>query len=81
MPYITSVERIGEAKGREAGLQEGHQTGLQKGKAETLLQLLQLRFGTLPKEIMNKVNSAGLEELSAWTARILDAKTLQAVFQ
>ena len=44
MPYITSVERIG----RERGLQEGAQ--------QTLLEILDARFGTLPATVFDAIH-------------------------
>ncbi|MBF0180750.1 MAG: hypothetical protein HQM03_12075 [Magnetococcales bacterium] len=65
MQYITSVERI----------------GIRKGKAESLLQLLQERFGSVPESVKNRVSSATLEELTAWLGKIFKADSMQAVFQ
>ncbi|MBF0429346.1 MAG: transposase, partial [Magnetococcales bacterium] len=47
MPYISSIERIGEKRGEKRGKQEG--------KAETLLQLLQRRFGAVPEPVRARV--------------------------
>ena len=44
MPYITSVERIGE----ERGILIGERSGEKKGEAKILARLLQRRFGDLP---------------------------------
>ncbi|MBF0427753.1 MAG: DUF4351 domain-containing protein [Magnetococcales bacterium] len=69
MPYISSIERIGEERGEK------------KGKAETLLKLIQRRFGTVPEAIQVRVASANLGELELWLDRILDADSAQAVLQ
>lgn len=50
------------------------------GRLTTLLRLLQRRFGELPKSIVRRVQAAKIAELERWTDRVLDAKTLQAVF-
>ena len=39
MPYVTSVERMALAKGREEGRQEGRQEGLEEGAREGLRQV------------------------------------------
>lgn len=47
MPYVTSVERIGIAKGRAIGLAEG--------KAEAVLLVLENRFGALGARLKKKI--------------------------
>jgi hypothetical protein len=44
MPYVTSFERIGIAKGREEGLQQ------------MVLEALDERFGTLPETISDAIH-------------------------
>ena len=49
MPYVTSVERIAMEEGLQSGLQQGQQQGLQQGLQqgfrESILRILQVRFG------------------------------------
>ncbi|MBF0439634.1 MAG: Rpn family recombination-promoting nuclease/putative transposase [Magnetococcales bacterium] len=61
-------------------LHDGIQEGEKKGKAETLLQLLQERFGSVPESVQKKVTSANLDDLTAWIGKIFKADSLQAVF-
>ncbi|MEO5352994.1 MAG: Rpn family recombination-promoting nuclease/putative transposase [Magnetococcus sp. XQGC-1] len=63
------------------GRQEGFQEGLQEGKTALLLHLLQRRFGPVPEWVRVKVTSADLETLDLWTDNILDADSLQGIFQ
>ncbi|MEX1367316.1 MAG: Rpn family recombination-promoting nuclease/putative transposase [Nannocystaceae bacterium] len=65
-------EANGEAKGKIEGKTEG--------KAEVLLELLQLRFGSVPEATRAKVDDAKLPQLDVWVARVLTAKTLEEVF-
>jgi len=51
-----------------------------KGQANMLLRLLQKRFGELPPEIATRVRTASVPDLDRWTDRILDARSLAAVF-
>jgi hypothetical protein len=51
-----------------------------EGRAETILRLLDKRFGPLPAEIVQRVRAATLPELDRWTDRVLDAKSLAEVF-
>ena len=79
MPYITSVERIGEEKGRLIGIQIGEKKGRQEGKAEMLTRQLQRRFGDLPAWASQKIADAELSTLEEWSLRILDAPTIESV--
>jgi len=76
MRYVTSVERIG----LEKGLQQGRQEGRQEGEARTLLRLLERRFGPVSELMRARVSAADLASLDQWLDRVLDAPTLDAVF-
>jgi hypothetical protein len=49
MPYVTSFERLGHERGVAEGI-------LQKAK-EVILEVLEVRFGEVPTEISQKINS------------------------
>ena len=68
-------ERI-ERKLREEGRKEGHQ----EGKAGSLLQLLELRFGTPPEAVIERVTYASIEDIDRWFNRAVGAPTLDDVF-
>lgn len=51
-----------------------------EGRAEALLDLLTVKFGTLPEHITDTVQAANLGQLEAWTGRILSVATLDDVF-
>ncbi len=96
MPYITSVERIGEERGRligiqigeqkgiqigeQKGIQIGEQRGRQVGEAAMLTRQLQRRFGIVPEWASEKIAKADLSSLEAWSLRIFDAQSLDEVF-
>ena len=63
-------------KGRQEGLIEGHTDRAQR----TLERLLTRRFGPLPPEAQDRIHQATLPQLETWLDRIIDAPTLQAVF-
>ena len=71
MQYITSVERIGLAKGRIEGRVEG--------EARLLRKLLEHRFGTLPAWASDKLNSAAEQDLESWAEAVLSAPSLETV--
>jgi hypothetical protein len=54
--------------------------GEAKGRAEALTQLLTLKFGALPEDARTKLRTASTQQLAEWTARVLDAPTLDEVF-
>jgi hypothetical protein len=76
MKYITSVERIGIAKGRV----EGRVEGLVEGESKLLKRQLERRFGALPAWATEKLSYATEPALEAWGEAILTAPTLEAVF-
>jgi len=80
MPYVTSAERFGIEKGLLQGRQEGWQEGRQEGEATLLQSLLARRFGTLPDAVRARLAGATVEQLESWALKILDAKSLDEVF-
>ena len=54
----------------------GKAEGEAKGKADSLLVLLRLKFNRVPGEAESKVRSASTEQLDAWTAAVLTAANL-----
>jgi len=80
MPYVTSVERIGIEKGLQQGLQQGRQEGRQEGEGVLLQKLLQRRFGALPEWVGQRVAQAAPDQLESWGLSLLDALSLDDVF-
>jgi len=76
MQYVTSVERMGIAKGRQEGLQEG----LLKGEAKMLGLMLGHRFGDLSDAVVNRLKDASEDQLKEWLISAISAPTLDAVF-
>ena len=74
--YITSVERIGIAK----GLAKGRVEGRVEGESRFLRRLLERRFGVLPQWASDQLTSASEKQLEAWGEALLTAPTLEAVF-
>ena len=71
----------GEARGKAEGIAEGEARGKAEGKAETLLQLLQRRFGAVPPEVEERVGRASTAQLDAWLDKVIDAPTLADIFK
>ena len=79
MPYVTSAERFGIAKGRQQGIEEGLQQGIEKGLQQgiekgqvmagrrAVLELLEVRFGSVPEAVRERVGSeTRVEVLRQW---------------
>ncbi len=76
------AERVKEwtREWKNEGLREGEARGLRKGETLVLRRLLTRRFGDLPDWVNKRLTEASNEELENWTDRVLDAATLEAVF-
>jgi hypothetical protein len=61
----------------EKGVLEGEA----RGRAETLLRQLRKRYGTVPDAIVERIHAAGTNDLDQWTDAVLDAPSLDAVFE
>jgi len=68
----------GLVEGREEGLVEGREEGRVQAAREMLLRLLRLRFGTLSGEVSASIERASIEQLEAWTDRVLSADSPEA---
>lgn len=96
MRYVTSIERIAIERGREQGIELGREQGIELGMEQgmqvgreqgrkdalaILTRILVRRFGPLSEEVGRYLDSASLEQLDSWADRILDAPSLEAVFE
>ncbi|NOX56754.1 MAG: cytosolic protein [Planctomycetes bacterium] len=72
MPYLTSLERMAEAKGREEGREEGRREGLLRG----IEVALEIRFGSDGRDLLPLVQAEKRTEvLEAVQQALLTAKT------
>ncbi len=60
--------------------ERGHREGKIEGEVKLLKQLLEHKFGPLPKRIERLVTSADEAALRTWSLRLLSAATLNEVF-
>ncbi len=72
--------REGKTQGRAEGKAQGRAEGKAQGKAETLLRLLQRRFGPVPERARSRVAVGSAAEIDAWLDALLDAQSLTEVF-
>ncbi|ACN98286.1 conserved hypothetical protein [Sulfurihydrogenibium azorense Az-Fu1] len=56
---LESYPGIGKAlkTGKEKFIKEGLQQGLQQGLKDSILEILELKFGVLPEDVKAKINS------------------------
>jgi predicted transposase YdaD len=65
----------------EKGVLEGEARGEARGRAETLLRQLRKRYSAVPDAVIDRVHAAGNDDLDQWTDALLDAPSLDAVFE
>ncbi len=65
---------------REMWLEEGREEGIQKGEIIILRRLLSRRFGAIPAWTEDRLNQAEEKDLEIWSDRILEANTLDEIF-
>ena len=73
------------SRAREEGMQQGIERGMQQGRVEgeraVLERLLQRRFGLLSPEVAARLRQASGEDLETWAENVLEAPTLDDVFE
>lgn len=65
---------------KQQGLAEGRELGREQGSLLVLQRQLTRRFGPLDDSTLQRLQQAGIQELECWADNILDAKTLDEVF-
>ncbi len=80
--YLKEVESMtGLAqKLRQEGRQQGMQQGMQQGEAAMLIRLLQAKFGSLPEQVREKIESTDAQTLLKWSERVLTANSLEDIY-
>jgi hypothetical protein len=76
MPYVTSVERIAEARGEARGEVRGEARGQTKGGAAVLLGQLTRLCGTIPEALEQRLYRLPLERLAELGEALLDFRSL-----
>ena len=76
---IHEGEKSGLEKGEQIGLQKGIQQGIQQQR-QTLLSMLEHKFGALPPSFQARLESADAQQLQAWSLSLLDAQCIEDVF-
>lgn len=69
--FVSTYDRI---------TRESRAEGKAEGRVETILDVLNRRFGPLPPAIEERVRRGSTAELKRWTGRLVDAAALEEVF-
>jgi len=69
-----------EARAEEKGLRRGREEGKEEGRRESLLHLLEVKFGDLDDRTRAQVAAADPQHLMEWIERVLTAERLADVF-
>ena len=82
---IQRAREEGMQQGMQQGMQRGMQRGMEQGRVEgeraVLERLLRRRFGRLPPATARRLDRASPADLEAWAENVLDAGTLDEVFE
>ena len=80
-PFLGEIRakalREGEAKGRAKGKAEGLAEGIGEGKLTILHNLLDTKFGPLPKWALSRVRNATPAQVERWAKKVLTAESLE----
>ena len=72
--------RAGRDEGMRVGRDEGIREGRVDGERTVLERQLRRRFGRLPPAVADRLHQAAAADLEAWAENVLDARTLDDVF-
>ncbi len=89
MTLAQELERRGEQRGISQGLnqgidqgmRQGLNLGIQQGEVALITRQLQRRFNKIPESYLARIQQADAETLLLWGEKILDANTLEEVFE
>ena len=77
---ISRAREEGMQRGMQQGMQQGMQRGRVEGERALLERQLRRRFGLLSPEIAARLGRASAADLETWAENVLDAPTLDDVF-
>jgi predicted transposase/invertase (TIGR01784 family) len=64
----------------ESGKAAGVAEGLQQGRASSLIELLETRFGRVPAPLQERIYGADAASMDVWLKRVISAPDLSSVF-
>ncbi|HLK56051.1 MAG TPA: DUF4351 domain-containing protein [Chthonomonadaceae bacterium] len=79
---VLEMISVYEQRGIEKGIEQGIEQGIVRGKRETLLRQLRLKFGDLPEGLQARIEAlSDPDELDLLSDRIITAQNLEEVIQ
>jgi predicted transposase/invertase (TIGR01784 family) len=76
--YEVRMQLLADVESKIASAEE---KGIQKGQSQLLQRQLTRRFGQLPTWTVEQLSRASDEQLELWADRVLDAQTLESIFE
>ncbi|AHB87642.1 protein of unknown function DUF2887 [Thermosynechococcus sp. NK55a] len=67
------------AEAREEGLHQGLQQGLQEGEVLVILRQLRRRFGSVPRDLEERIRQLSISQIEALAEALLDFRELEEV--
>ena len=55
--------------------------GRAEGRAEALLKLIQLKFGAVPDDVAQAIQTASVDQLDRWIERVLSAESCAEILR
>ena len=78
MKYITNIERRGLQQGLEQGLEKGQHLGQIRNQQESVLTVLETRFGDIPYPLREAVTAMhDLAQLKQWHRSAIQLSSLE----
>jgi len=65
----------------QAGIERGIERGVLQGESKVLVKLLTHKFGNIPEKYLQKIHTADSETLLIWSEQVLEAPTLEIIFE
>ena len=81
MTIASRIIDIGVQKGVQQGIQQGVQQGQRQERTHFLLSLLERKFGPLSAHDRDRIKQASSEQLLYWGSKLLEAHSLEALFE
>ena len=81
MTLAQELIQRGHRQGISQGISQGIHQGIHQGGVAVLTRLLKRRFQQVPSSYLIKIEQANAETLLSWSEKILEAKSLEEVFE
>jgi predicted transposase YdaD len=78
-PWYEEIFQEGLEQGLEQGMEQGLEQGLERGQVNTLLRVLERRFGALPADLVVRIRRLPGEQILPVVDVALEAPSLNVV--